>query len=189
MQRLSGRVAGDVCGAHVMGARTRRRTKKSTARRRTTAGHGTRAGSGRRPYSAARAASGENATRTSKTTSARRTAANFPGRAGAPAPHVHAENDRWIGHDTGRNDAHYHLDHSWEHGRFTGAIGPQHIWRMHGGNRDRFDVGGFFFQAAPYDYDACADWQWDSDDIVIYLDPDHVGWYLAYNPRLGPMCT
>ena len=40
-----------------------------------------------------------------------------------PAPHVHAENDRWVGHDTGRSDAHYHLDHSWEHGRFTGAIG------------------------------------------------------------------
>src|ERR1700681_362960 len=74
--------------------------------------------------------------------------------------HVHAENDRWIGHDTGRNDAHYHLDHPWEHGRFTGAIGPQHIWRLHGGNRERFDVGGFFFQAAPYDYDACADWLW-----------------------------
>jgi hypothetical protein len=101
------------------------------------------------------------------------------------APHVHAENDRWIGHDTGRNDAHYHLDHPWEHGRFTGTIGPQHIWRLHGGNRDRFDVGGFFFQAAPYDYDACGDWLWDSDDIVIYLDPDHVGWYLAYNTRLG----
>jgi len=102
-----------------------------------------------------------------------------------PAPHVHAENDRWIGHDTGRNDVHYHLDHPGEHGRFTGAIGPQHIWRLHGGNRDRFDVGGFFFQAAPYDYDACADWLWDSDDIVIYLDPDHDGWYLAYNARLG----
>jgi hypothetical protein len=101
------------------------------------------------------------------------------------APHVHAENDRWIGHDTGRNDAHYHLDHPWEHGRFTGAIGPQHIWRLHGGNRERFDVGGFFCQAAPYDYDACSDWLWDSDDIVIYLDPDHVGWYLAYNTRLG----
>ena len=102
-----------------------------------------------------------------------------------PAPHVHAENDRWIGHDTGRNDVHYHLDHPWEHGRFTGAIGPQHIWRLHGGNRNRFDAGGFFFQAAPYDYDACADWLWDSDDIVIYLDPDHDGWYLAYNTRLG----
>ena len=113
----------------------------------------------------------------------RRTFQDAPGH--PPAPHVHAENDRWIGHDTGKNDPHYHLDHPWEHGRFTGAIGPQHIWRLHGGNRERFDIGGFFFQAAPYDYDACADWLWDSDDIVIYLDPDHVGWYLAYNSRLG----
>ena len=84
-----------------------------------------------------------------------------------------------------QNDAHYHLDHPWEHGRFTGAIGPRHIWRLHGGNRERFDLGGFYFQAAPYDYDVCNDWLWDSDDIVIYDDPDHVGWYLAYNTRLG----
>ena len=39
----------------------------------------------------------------------RRTFQDVPGH--PPAPHVHAENDRWIGHDTGRSDAHYHLDH------------------------------------------------------------------------------
>jgi hypothetical protein len=101
------------------------------------------------------------------------------------APHVHAENDRWVGHDTGRNDPHYHLDHPWEHGHFEGGIGPHHVWRLRGGGRDRFGIGGFFFSVAPYDYDYCNDWLWDSDDIVVYDDPDHVGWYLAYNVRLG----
>jgi len=101
------------------------------------------------------------------------------------APHVHAEKDQWVGHDTGRNDPHYHLDHPWEHGRFAGGIGPQHVWRLRGGSRERFDIGGFFFQVAPYDDDYAGDWLWDSDDIVIYPDPDHDGWYLAYNVRLG----
>ena len=101
------------------------------------------------------------------------------------APHVHAQNDRWIGHDTGRNDPHYHLDQPWQHGRFERPIGASHIWRLRGGGRDRFDIGGAYFQVAPYDYDYVNDWQWDSDDIVLYPDPDHDGWYLAYNPRFG----
>jgi hypothetical protein len=101
------------------------------------------------------------------------------------APHVHAENDRWIGHDSGRNDAHYHLDRPWEHGHFTAGFGPQHVWRLRGGSFDRFDVGGYYFQVAPYDYDYANNWLWDNDDIVIYDDPDHPGYYLAYNVRLG----
>jgi hypothetical protein len=100
------------------------------------------------------------------------------------APHVHA-NDVWVGHNTGRNDANYHLDHPWQHGHFPGEIGRGHIWRLGGGGPSRFWFGGFYFDVAPYDFAYCGDWDWASDDIVIYDDPDHPGWYLAYNTRLG----
>jgi hypothetical protein len=100
------------------------------------------------------------------------------------APHVHG-NDRWVGHDSGRNDPHYRIDHPWEHGRFPGEIGRSHVWRIGGGRPDRFWFGGFYFGVAPYDIVYCGDWDWAGDSIVLYDDPDHVGWYLAYNVRLG----
>ena len=46
-------------------------------------------------------------------------------------------------------------------------------------------AGGFFFSVAPYDYAFCDSWLWDTDEISIYEDPVHAGWYLAYNLRLG----
>jgi hypothetical protein len=87
-------------------------------------------------------------------------APKYADRAGHPeAPHVHT-NDKWIGHDTGRDDAHYHLDHPWEHGRFSGGFGKGHVWHIEGGNRERFWFGGFYFNVAPADYGFCDECGW-----------------------------
>jgi hypothetical protein len=99
----------------------------------------------------------------------------------------HVSNDHWYGHDD-RNDARFHLDHPFEHGRFTN-FGPDHPFRF-----ARFDLGlhrfwfngGFGFEVFPGDWEFAADWCWTCpDDIVVYDDPDHPGWYLVYNTETG----
>jgi hypothetical protein len=109
---------------------------------------------------------------------------NFSDRNGHPnVPHV--DGKVWVGHDTGRDDPHYYLDHPWEHGHWTGGFGPHHVWHLAGGGPARFWFNGWYWGVAPYDLAFCDGWLWDSDDIIIYDDPDHPGWYLAYNARLG----
>lgn len=44
-----------------------------------------------------------------------------------------------------------------------------------GGNQNQ--RGGAHPAVAPYDYNVVEGWNWGGDQIV--------GWYLAYNPRLG----
>ena len=106
--------------------------------------------------------------------------------AGHPTvPHVHAANDQWVGHDSGKSDPHYAMATPWAHGHFSGGFGPGHQWRLSGGDRGRFGFDGFFWDVAAFDYNVVADWNWTTDEIVVYEDPDHVGWYLGYNPRLG----
>jgi hypothetical protein len=101
------------------------------------------------------------------------------------APHVDARTESWVGHDVRRDEPGLHLDHPWQHGHFGGEIGPRRIYRLGGGDSHRFGFGGFFFSVAAVDYAFVNDWLWDNDDIVLYDDPDHIGYYLAYNVRLG----
>ena len=113
------------------------------------------------------------------------TAKPRPDEPGHPtAPHVHA-NDTWVGHDSGKDDPRYHLDRPWDHGHFTGGFGPGHVFKIAGGDRARFWISGAYFSVFPADFDYCDDWQWGTDQIVFYEDPDHAGFYLAYNVRLG----
>ena len=112
--------------------------------------------------------------------------AHYNDRDGHPnAPHVDAKGNKWVGHDTGPNDPHYKMDHPWAHGHFTGGFGPGHVWHLAGGGPSRFWFNNFYWDVAAFDLSLCAGWNWGGDEIVIYEDPDHVGWYLAYNVRLG----
>jgi hypothetical protein len=109
---------------------------------------------------------------------------NFSDQPGHPnAPHV--DGKTWVGHDTGRDDPHYHIDQPWAHGHWSGGFGPHHIWRLGGGGPGRFWFNNWYWSVAPYDLAYVDGWLWDSDNIVIYDDPDHPGYYLAYNTRLG----
>jgi hypothetical protein len=109
---------------------------------------------------------------------------HFADKPGHPeAPHV--DGNKWVGHDTGKDDARFHVDRPWEHGHFTAGFGPSHHWRLAGGGPSRFWFGGFYFSVVDPDIAYCNTWNWTSDDVVIYDDPDHPGYYLAYNVRLG----
>jgi len=102
-------------------------------------------------------------------------------------PRVRIDNSKLV-NTTGRRDMRYGVERPWATGHFPAALGPRHPWRLRGGGLHRFNLAGYFFEVAPYDYADCGDWWWDRDDIILYLDTDHDGYYLAYNVRLGTYC-
>ncbi len=38
---------------------------------------------------------------------------------------------------------------------------------------------------ASHDIDHCRDWRWDRDNVQVYEDDIHPGWYVLFNARLG----
>ncbi len=38
---------------------------------------------------------------------------------------------------------------------------------------------------ADYDVARCRDWAWNRDEVYVYDDDHHPGWYLLFNARLG----
>ena len=113
-------------------------------------------------------------------------------------PHVDARNDKWVGDDTCANDPHYHLDRPWAHGRFTGGFGPHQVFVLSfdklppgvaewlAGGLDRVSFADSYWNVAAYNlYNIAGRWKWNGDQVVVYQDPVHVGWYLAYSPQSG----
>jgi hypothetical protein len=99
----------------------------------------------------------------------------------------HVNHDHWYGHEE-PNDARFHMDHPFEHGRFE-HFGPSYRYGVLRFDRDHHRFwfpGGFGFEVAAWDWPLCADWCWDcGDDFVVYDDTDHPGWYLLYNVHTG----
>jgi hypothetical protein len=99
---------------------------------------------------------------------------------------VYRDDDRVYRNDrVYRGSPSYRVGYGWHGGFSHDYIGPRHVWRLEGGNRDRFFFRGFYFRVVAYDYPSVDDWYWDRDNVIIYDDPDNSGCYLAFNTRLG----
>jgi hypothetical protein len=106
-----------------------------------------------------------------------------PSHPAATVPYV--RNDQWYGH-AAVDDPRLRLASPFQNGRFA-LTGPSHVYAL-----NRVDIGarriwlpGGQFEIADYDWDVTAPWCWTCDQFVVYADPDHAGWYLVYDVRMG----
>ncbi len=113
--------------------------------------------------------------------------------------------DRDDRHDNGKHKGWYkHGDHDWDdhrhwdydrerehpgrafpHGRYEHVRESFRSVSIEIRTRRVILVDHSSWVVAPYDIDHCRDWRWDRDDVYVYDDDSHPGWYLFYNARLG----
>lgn len=82
-------------------------------------------------------------------------------------------------HDRGLHKGWY------KHGRYEGV---RHTWRVRTfevRRRQVILVDRSTWVIASYDIPRCRDWAWDRDEVYVYDDDRHPGWYLLFNSRLG----
>jgi hypothetical protein len=96
-------------------------------------------------------------------------------------------NGTWYGRSA-PNDPRFRLRQPFARGHFY-QYGPSYYHRIIRFNRANYWfwlASGYYFQIASWDWPYCSDWCWDcGDDFLIYLDPDHPGWYLVLNVQTG----
>ena len=114
----------------------------------------------------------------------------------------HRDDDDWDRHDNGRhrgwdnphNPHYYRWDydddriwarHYYPYGRY-GHVRRVYIIRAYEPRVRRiilYDRSTWI--VADYDVPRCRDWDWDRDEVYVYDDDYHPGWYLLFNTRLG----
>ncbi len=105
--------------------------------------------------------------------------------------HDNGKHKGWYKHD--RDDYRgWDADHdrirpgsAYPHGRY------EHVRQVYVARRFDFRTRHLFLYdnsdwvVAAYDVDRCRDWQWERDQVYVYDDDHHPGWYLLFNARLG----
>jgi hypothetical protein len=106
--------------------------------------------------------------------------------------HDHGEHKGWYKHhdrddhdDWDHEGEHIHPGHYYPRGRYPHI---RHVIVVRGFDpRTRhiilYDQSDWV--VAPYDLPRCRDWEWDRDEVYVYDDDHHPGWYLLFNSRLG----
>ena len=104
------------------------------------------------------------------------------------------DNGKHKGWDNPKNPhyEHWDADHdrikpgrAYPHGRYEHARRVFVARRFDSPTRHIFLYDNSDWVVASYDVDRCRDWEWDRDQVYVYNDDHHPGWYLLFNARLG----